>query len=341
VTNIRLLPVVILAVAALLVLKTVGLVTNGGYVLGGVTPALAAGGGGGHGGGEAAAGEPITLPSEPTLEDTTPTLAADVPTLGEEGSDHGPGDHGAAAETGGHGEAEEGGDGASQGHAEDNSAEAAPAEEPPANVIAAENACAAVPVAGEGEEPSADGELTVLPADCALPEDAIPQLLTPEGMVPLNAGDATLTEQALLERLATRREELAGYEQELAMRASLVEAAEQRITERQETLQAIETQIASLVEERKAMEEGQFAGIVAMYETMKPKDAATIFNALDIEVLFRVAKMMSPRKMAPILAEMDTQRAQELTVRMASASADPLESMTQEDLDALPQIVGQ
>ena len=32
-TNIRLLPVVVLAIAALLVLKTMGLVTNGGYVL--------------------------------------------------------------------------------------------------------------------------------------------------------------------------------------------------------------------------------------------------------------------------------------------------------------------
>ena len=30
------------------------------------------------------------------------------------------------------------------------------------------------------------------------------------------------------------------------------------------------------------MESGQFAGIVAMYETMKPKDAANIFNNLDM-----------------------------------------------------------
>ena len=78
-----------------------------------------------------------------------------------------------------------------------------------------------------------------------------------------------------------------------------------------------------------------------MYETMKPKDAANIFNALDVEVLLRVAKMMSPRKMAPILAEMNTARAQELTVRMASASSDPLDSMTPDDLASLPQIVGE
>jgi flagellar motility protein MotE (MotC chaperone) len=95
------------------------------------------------------------------------------------------------------------------------------------------------------------------------------------------------------------------------------------------------------VDQRQEMESGQFAGIVAMYETMKPKDAANIFNALDIEVLLRVAKTMSPRKMAPILAEMDPSRAQELTVRMASLADKPATEMTAEDLAALPQIVGQ
>src|SRR5690606_3528112 len=78
VTNIRLLPVVIMAVSALLVLKTVGLVTNGGYVLGGATAALAAGGGE-H---AAPAGETLTLPTEPTIEDATPTLSDGSPTIG-------------------------------------------------------------------------------------------------------------------------------------------------------------------------------------------------------------------------------------------------------------------
>ncbi|WP_297109573.1 hypothetical protein [uncultured Devosia sp.] len=335
-TNIRLLPVVILAVAALLVLKTVGLVTNGGYVLTGVSTVYAAGGGGGGHGGGAATDGPVTLPSEPTLEDSAPTLADSAPTLGQAAS----GGHGAAASDHGapasdHGEAAGDAEGHGEAATDDGHGETV------TNVIAAENACDPRPVAEPGETDTSEGELLVIPADCPPPADALPQLLTPTGAVPMTAGDTSLTEQALLERLATRRTELETYEQELAMRASLVEAAEKRIEERQQTLKSIEDQIASLVEQRKEMEEGQFAGIVAMYETMKPKDAANIFNALDIEVLLRVAKMMSPRKMAPILAEMDTMRAQELTVRMASASIDPLDQMSPEALAALPQIVGQ
>jgi flagellar motility protein MotE (MotC chaperone) len=74
---------------------------------------------------------------------------------------------------------------------------------------------------------------------------------------------------------------------------------------------------------------------------MKPKDAASIFDELDMEVLLRVAKMMTPRKMAPIMAAMSTARAQELTVRMATDTTEPAEQMSVDDLAALPQIVGQ
>lgn len=328
-TNIRLLPVVILAVAALLVLKTIGLVTNGGYVLTGVSQAQAAGGDG-----SAKPGETVTLPNNPTMEDSSPTLSDDSPTLGKAAD----GGHGAPAAAGYGGAASDHGD---TSQASDADGETDAHGEPVSNVIAADNACDPRPVEEPGESDSSEGALMVIPGDCPPLADALPQVLTPNGTQPLGGGVNTATEQALLERLSTRRTELESYEQELAMRASLVEAAEKRIEERQQTLKSIEDQIASLVEQRKEMEEGQFAGIVAMYETMKPKDAANIFNALDIEVLLRVAKMMSPRKMAPILAEMDTMRAQELTVRMASASTDPLDQMAPEALAELPQIIGQ
>lgn len=315
--SIRLLPVVILAVAALLILKTVGIVTEGGYVLSGVARVEAAGDGGSGSGG----GEVPTLPVEPTIQDASPTLESSAPTLGAAIADA-PADQPAVPFD------------ASSGTLPP----VAPAE---SNVIAQRNACDPRPAGGEADVPTADGQMMLVPADCPLPSDAVPQMLTADGPVQLSSADATPTERALLERLAARRTELDAYAQELAMRASLVDAAEKRIDERQATLQSIEDQIASLVEQRKALEEGQFASIVAMYGTMKPKDAAAIFDQLDMEVLVRVAKMMTPRKMAPILAAMNTGRAQELTVRLASAETDPLESMTPDDLASLPQIIGQ
>lgn len=325
--SVRLLPVVVLSVGALLVFKSIGLVTNGSYVLTGVGAAWAAGD---TGGAEAAPAEV----GEPTLDDATPTLSDTAPTLGDP-----------AAAAGGHGEA-------------------APAGEPPAaGAPVSEDNCVAVdasigedgtvtPAAGQGEAgktaetavaPNASSFVASMALDCFPSGDVVPVQTDANGVPsPLtNVQNGSVTEVSILQSLAARRTELEAYEKDLALRASLVDAAEKRVAERQSTLEALEAQISRLVDQRQEMEAGQFAGIVAMYETMKARDAANIFNALDMEVLLRVAKTMKPRKMAPILAAMDATRAQELTVRMAALADQPAAEMTPDDLQALPQIVGQ
>lgn len=357
-TKIRLLPIVVLAIAALLVLKTLGLVTNGSYVLGGVTVAQAAGGAA-----EAPAeGTEIALPGEPTIEDTSPTLVDPNPTLEPASAGAASGAHGApSAAEGEHGEVE------ADHAAADGKPATAPAPIAASGIFCAESDAT---IAEDGsvtltnapnEEGASEGEAegeghsaepAPLPAqesfaqsmaDCLPSGDAVPLLIDGKGgAVPLLSTDGTsLSEQQLLEHLSARRTELEKYEQDLALRASIVDAAEKRIEERAATLEALEAQISSLVDQRTEMESGQFAGIIAMYETMKPKDAALIFNNLNMEVLLRVAKTMSPRKMAPIMAEMDTARAQELTVKMAALVDQPAATMTPDDLAALPQIVGQ
>lgn len=333
--TVRLLPVVVMAVAALLVFKTIGLVTNGGYVLTGVTAARAAG----ASGGEAAPGPE----GEPTLDDSAPTLSDTAPTLG-------------VSET------------AAGGHGEPASAESPAADHAtPASATSGDN-CVAVDAelkengsvtttapaaaAGHGEVAPAEGAaadpgtssfVDSMALDCFPSGDAVPMQVDASGVpVPMtNVQGGSATQDSILQSLAARRTELEAYEKDLALRASLVDAAEKRVAERQTTLEALEAQISALVDQRQEMEAGQFAGIVAMYETMKPRDAANIFNALDMDVLLRVAKTMNPRKMSPILAAMDAARAQELTVRMAALADQPAAEMTPDDLAALPQIVGQ
>ncbi|MDB5527830.1 MAG: hypothetical protein JWR51_933 [Devosia sp.] len=373
--SIRLLPVVILAVSALLVLKIMGLAVTGSYVLGGVT-AVQAEEAGGHGAPAAAqvgADGTMTLPVEPTMADNSPTLSDASPTLGQPAvaaGDHGAapaapaGDHGAPAPTEvaqadtGH-EAAPAGEGEHGAPSEHGAEGGLPAGLdvvcPPTDATAA----AATPVLGEGatSPASLDPTAAVAPAagdhgapaaptvsaGCVPLNDALPTRLGADGQpIPLVGEDGqTLSEAAVLESLGKRRAELQNYEQELVLRSSLVDAAEKKVAERQATLQALEDQISALVDQRTAMEAGQFAGIVTLYQNMKPKDAAVIFNTLDIEVLLRVAKLMNPRKMSPILAAMDPTRAQELTVRMAALSDQPPEQMSPDALAALPQIVGQ
>lgn len=330
----RLLPVVIAAATALLLFKGIGLVTTGGYVLTGTGSAIAAGGaGGGHSGGaataEAGTDPTMALPADATMADTSPTLDDGAPVL-----PLGPED---AAEGGAHGT---------------EAAVAEAAEEP----AAADHAAAPVEVAcppdapaePAGQEPpaeaapAADAGAVECPPAAAVNEhgDALPMEVDSAGVMAPMAVDAG-SEADLLGRLGERRDALDSREKELDMRMALVEAAEKRLDERTATLKAIEAKINALVDEKKSAEKEQFTSIVAMYETMKPKEAATIFNQLDMPVLLRVARAMNPRKMAPILARMDPMKAKSLTSGLALEEAEPTLDVAAEDLNSLPQIVGQ
>ena len=55
-----------------------------------------------------------------------------------------------------------------------------------------------------------------------------------------------------------------------------------------------------------------------MYETMKPKDAAKIFDRLDPKVLLEVASQIKPQRMSEILAVMSPEAAERLTVELAT-----------------------
>ena len=80
--QIRLLPVVIVAACALLLLKGVGIMTNGGYVLVGSSTAVAAGGGASNGDAPLTAEDALlTVPDQPTMTDTSPLLDDAAPTL--------------------------------------------------------------------------------------------------------------------------------------------------------------------------------------------------------------------------------------------------------------------
>jgi flagellar motility protein MotE (MotC chaperone) len=86
------------------------------------------------------------------------------------------------------------------------------------------------------------------------------------------------------------------------------------------------------VKDKKAeAENARFKGIVTMYESMKPKDAAKVFDRLEMPVLIEIASAMAPRKMSDVLGLMQTDAAERLTVELArrangdksaSASAD-------------------
>lgn len=179
-------------------------------------------------------------------------------------------------------------------------------------------------------------------------QDAIPVIENENGEVSefgtIEGG--TLTEQALLQRLSERRSELDERERALELQEDLVAAAEVRLNEKIASLQEVEARVQALLDQQKAEGDEQFDALVSMYSNMKPADAAMVFNSLNMDILLRMAVNMSPRKMSPILADMTTERAQQLTVRMATPRVSEFDSGTaadqvSPDMAQLPQIVGQ
>jgi flagellar motility protein MotE (MotC chaperone) len=70
--------------------------------------------------------------------------------------------------------------------------------------------------------------------------------------------------------------------------------------------------------QKKDAQEAQLKGLVTMYENMKARDAAKIFNGLETNVLIEVAAQINPRQMAEILAQMSADVAERLTVALVS-----------------------
>jgi flagellar motility protein MotE (MotC chaperone) len=161
---------------------------------------------------------------------------------------------------------------------------------------------------------------------------------TPTGgvMIPA-AGMPSGAERAILERLQERRQELDSRARELDIRESLIQGAEKRMDARLTELKDTEDRIKVETQQKDDADAARLKGLITMYESMKPRDAAKIFNGLDSAVLLQVASQMNPRTMAEILAQMSAEVAQHLTVELASKAQQAKASGP----DDLPKIQGQ
>lgn len=141
-------------------------------------------------------------------------------------------------------------------------------------------------------------------------------------VIPLDGGrQLSAGERAILERLHERRQELDARARELDIRENLAKAAEKRLEERVNELKDMETKIKSATTKKDEVEAARFKGLVTMYENMKAKDAARIFDRLDMKILIDVASQINPRRMSDIMAQMVPEAAERLTVELANRAS--------------------
>jgi flagellar motility protein MotE (MotC chaperone) len=152
-----------------------------------------------------------------------------------------------------------------------------------------------------------------------------------------NQQPVSASERAILERLQSRRQELDARSREIDIRESLLKEAEKRIQTKVDEMKAVEAKTAAENAAKADAENAKFKGIVTMYESMKPKDAAKVFDRLEMPVLIQIASQIAPRKMSDIMGLMQTDAAERLTVELARrASGDNSDGASAE----LPKIEG-
>jgi len=170
------------------------------------------------------------------------------------------------------------------------------------------------------------------------PAAAAPEVAKPDGVVvyPEQTQQISASERAILERLQSRRQELDARAREIDIRESLLKAAEKRIESRVEELKAVESRITTATGQKNETDSTRFKGIITMYEGMKPKDAAKVFDRLEMSVLLEIATQIAPRKMSDILGLMQAEAAERLTVEMARRAGSDKSASAAE----LPKIEG-
>lgn len=130
------------------------------------------------------------------------------------------------------------------------------------------------------------------------------------------------------DELSARRRDISSREKDIMTREALLKAAEKEIDRKFEELKQLRGEIEILLGKQSEEEKARLKSLVTIYENMKPKDAARIFDTLDLDILVSVMGQMSERKLSPVIAAMNDERARTITIMLAE----------QKQLPSLPNV---
>ena len=179
-----------------------------------------------------------------------------------------------------------------------------------------------------GEAPKKEA---AAPADAAAPAaGAAAPKAGPPMCLPVDlAKEAGISaaEFRLLQTLQERRQTLDTRERDIVTRENLLATTDAKIQERMSALKAVEGNLQKLLGQVDDLESQRITSLVRVYEKMKPKDVAAVWEGLDTEVLLKIAQKMKEQPLSLILAKMSPERAREVTRRLAEIDAPTLPVM--------------
>lgn len=138
-----------------------------------------------------------------------------------------------------------------------------------------------------------------------------------ETVIPTQKKEYTQVELDILQSLSKRREEIEQWAKDVEVKENLLNATELRIDQKVSEIKQLKKSVEDLLVQYHQQEDAKIRSLVKIYENMKPKDAARIFDEMDMPILLLVVDRMSERKVAPVLAAMNPLKAKEVTTQLA------------------------
>lgn len=151
------------------------------------------------------------------------------------------------------------------------------------------------------------------------------------GAAPQQCAPATFADMAglsqaevqVLQALSARRAALDQRADAMGAQDDLMAAAERRLDERLAELRRLESTVGDLLGQLDSAQEQRLASLVDVYQRMRAKDAAAVFDGLDDAVLVQVASRMRQANLAEVMGRMNPDRARRLTTMLADRARPP------------------
>lgn len=125
----------------------------------------------------------------------------------------------------------------------------------------------------------------------------------------------------LLFALQEREKRLSQQEKLVAEREQSIKLARSKIDEKMAELETAERRLAATIAQADQAAEKDVTQLVAMYESMKPKDAARLFSEMEPEFAAGFLSRMQPAAAAAVLAGLEPGKAYSFSVVLAGRNA--------------------
>ncbi len=184
------------------------------------------------------------------------------------------------------------------------------------NAVAADAVALAVIEPGAGPDAADDRA-----AEASMPEPAPAKEAGEPSIIVQYRGPEELRDVA--ESLARRQRQVEARETDLAVEAAALQTARDDLAADLARLEGLKREMETLVAEADAEEAARVRQLVKLYESMKPKNAAAVFDRLTLDIVVPVLRDMREARAGAILQSMDPARAGLVTVELAKVRPRP------------------